>query len=104
MRLHEKPGAINLTMAALLRESDDPVIDFWAVPINGESLKALKARLSHSGILGKDGAVVHTQLATEQQLIVSACDNFDNDCILVSRMVPLSLLEELLRTDVLTRI
>lgn len=48
--------------------------------------------------------VVHTQLATEQQRIFSACDNFDEDCIRVSTSVPLSLLEEMLHTGVLKRI
>lgn len=104
LRLHEMPGASNCTMAALTREADAPTLDFWIVPINEETINALKATLSHSGILGKDGVVVHTQLATDQQLIFSACDNFDKDCVRVSTSVPLSLLEEMLHTGVLKRI
>jgi hypothetical protein len=103
-RLHEIPGAGNGTMAALTRENDDPASDFWTIPIEEETIKALKVKLSPSGILGKDGVVVHTQLATEQQLIFSACDNFDKDCVRVSTSVPLSLLEKLLHTGVLKRI
>ena len=94
LRLHEIPGASNCTMAALTRETDTPTLDFWVVPINDATINALKATLSHSAILGKDGVVVHTQLATEQRRIFRACDNFDKDCVRVSTSVPLSLLEK----------
>lgn len=67
-------------------------------------MSALKVRFSHSGILGKDGVVVHTQLATEHQRIFRACDNFHKDCVGVSTSVPLALLEEMLRAGVLKRI
>jgi hypothetical protein len=104
LRLHEIPGASNCTVAPLTRQTDAPKLDFWVVPINEQTINALKATLSHSGILGEDGVVVHTQLATEQQLIFSACDNFDKDCVRVSASVPLSLLEELLHTGLLERV
>lgn len=104
LRLHEIPGASNCTMPALTRETDTPTLDFWVVPITEETVNALKATLSHSGILGKDGVVVHTQLATDHQRIFSACDNFDTDCVRVSTGVPLALLEEMLHTGVLKRI
>jgi hypothetical protein len=104
LRLHEIPGASNCTIAALPRQTDAPTLDFWVVPINEETINALKATLSRSGILGNDGVVVHTQLATEQQQIFSACDNFDKDCVRVSTSVPLSLLGALLHTGVLKRI
>lgn len=104
LRLHEIAGASNCPTGTLVRETDSPTLDFWAIPINEETIKVLKARLSSSGMLGQDGAVVHTQLATEQQLIFSACDNFDEDCVRVSRIVPLPLLEELLHAGVLKRI
>jgi hypothetical protein len=102
--LHEIPGASDCTTALLGRETTTPTLDFWVVPINEDTINALKVRLSHSGILGKDGVVVHTQLATEQQLIFSACDNFDKDCVRVSTSVPLPLLEEMFQTGVLRRI
>lgn len=104
LRLHEIPGASNCAMAPLKRETDAPTLDYWVIPINEETINALKARLSHSGILGEDGVVVHTQLGTEEQLIFSACDNFDEDCVRVSTSVPQSLLAELLHTGVLRRI
>lgn len=104
LRLHDIPGARNCTMATLPRQTASPILDFWVVPINEETIKALKGRLSHAGILGKDGVVVHTQLATGEQLIFSACDNFHKDCVGVSTSVPLSLLEEMLHTGVLRRI
>jgi hypothetical protein len=104
LRLHEIPGAMNCTTSVLRRETTAPILDFWVVPINEETINALKVVLSHSGILGKDGVVEHTQLATEGQLIFSACDNFHKECVRVSRSVPLSLLDELLHTGVLKRI
>jgi hypothetical protein len=104
LRLHEIPGASNCAMAPLTRETDAPTLDYWVVPINEETINALKARLSHSGILGEDGVVVHTQLGTEEQLIFSACDNFDKDCVRVSTSVPQSLFEELLHKGVLKQI
>lgn len=102
--LHEIRGASNCTTALLTRQTCSPTLDFWVVPINEDTINTLKVKLSHSGILGKDGVVVHTQLATEQQRIFSACDNFHKDCVGVSTSVPLSLLEEMLRTGVLKRI
>jgi len=104
LHLHEIPGASNSTTALLTRETCSPKMDFWVVPINEDTISTLKVRFSHSGILGKDGVVVHTQLATEQQRIFSACDNFHKDCVGVSTSVPLALLEEMLRTGVLKRI
>ena len=104
LRLHEIPGASNCAMAPLMRETDAPTLDYWLVPINEETINALKARLSHSGTLGKDGVIVHTQLAIEEQRIFSACDNFDKDCVRVSTSIPQSLLDELLHTGVLKRI
>lgn len=101
LRLHNIPGASNCTMAALTRQTNAPILDFWVVPINWETIKGLKATLSQPGILGEDGVVIHTQLATAQQLIFSACDNFDEECVRVSREVPPSLLEDLVRTGVL---
>jgi hypothetical protein len=104
LRLHEIPGASSSTAPPLTLQTDAPQLDFWVVPIIEQTINALKATLSHSGILGEDGVVVHTQLSTEQQLIFSACDNFDKDCVRVSASVPLSLLEELLHTGFLERI
>ena len=103
LRLHDIPGASNCTMAALTRQTDAPILDFWVVPINEETIKALKATLSHPGILGEDGVVVHTQLATAQQLIFSACDNFDEECVRISREVPTSLVDDLVHRGVLKR-
>ncbi len=102
--LNEIPGASNCTTALLTRETSSPKLDFWVVPINEDTINALKVRLSHSGILGKDGVVVHTQLATEQRRIFSACDNFHKECVSVSTTVPLALIEQMLRTGVLRRI
>jgi hypothetical protein len=104
LRLHEIPGAGNCTMVALPRQTDVPTLDFWIVPINEETIKALKNKLSLPRILGKDGVVVHTQLATEEQLIFSACDNFHKECVRVWTIVPLSLLEELQRKGVIRHI
>lgn len=102
--LNEIPGASNCTTALLTWETSSPRLDFWVVPINDDTINALKARLSHSGILGKDGVVIHTQLATDQRRIFSACDNFHKECVGVSTSVPLALLEQMLRTGVLKRI
>jgi len=104
LHLHEVPEATHCVMAALARENDDPTSDFWSVPINERTIKALKTKLSLPGILGKDGVVVHTQLATEEQLIFSACDNFHKDCVRIWSIVPLSLLEELQRKGVIRHI
>lgn len=104
LHLHGVPGASNCVTAALTREDDDPTSDFWSVPINEGTIKALKTKLSLPRILGKNGVVVHTQLATEEQLIFSACDNFHKDCVRVWTIVRLSLLEELQREGVIKHI
>lgn len=104
LQLHEVPGASNSVTAALTREDKEQISDFWTVPINERTIKALKKKLSMPRTLGKDGVVVHTQLATEEQLISSACDNFHNECVRVWTIVPLPLLEELQRKGVIRHI
>lgn len=104
LHLHEVPGASNCVTSALTREDDRSGSDFWSVPINEETIKALNTKLSLPRILGKDGVVVHTQLATEEQLIFSACDNFHKDCVRVWTIVPTSLLEELERKGVIRHV
>jgi hypothetical protein len=93
LRLYEIPGSSGQETALLKRQTIDPQLDFCIVPITAESIVALKSRLSAHGVLGGDGAVIHTQLATAEELIFIACDNFHNDCTVAARSVP----EELLK-------
>jgi hypothetical protein len=104
LNLHEIPGASDCEIASLPYEDNDPASDYWAIPINEITIKMLKAKLSAPKVLGENGIVVHTKLATERQLILSACDNFHKDCVRVSTSVPVPLLEELLRRGVLKHI
>jgi hypothetical protein len=104
LHLHEVPGSSDYETTSLKREDKDPTSDFWAIPINEATIKVLKTTLSASRVLGKDGVVVHTQLATEKELIFSACDNFHKECVRAATSVPLPLLDELLRKGVLKHI
>ena len=101
LALHKIPGASTCVTTLLTRENDDPGSDFVAVPINKATIPALKQILAAPGVLGDDGVVVHTQLATGQELIVSACDNFHDECVRVSTSVPLVLLAAMLHQGVL---
>jgi hypothetical protein len=103
LNLHEIPGASNRETTFLTRQ-DSPKSDFWVIPITQTAVEYLKKKLSVAGVLGKNGCVAHTQLATARQLIFSACDNFHEECVRVSMSVSKPLLERLLSNGVLKHI
>jgi len=104
LHLHEIPGASDARHPWLPNEIDGPGSDYWTMPINATTIAMLKAKLSGPRVLGQHGIVVHTHLATEGRLILSACDQFHKECVRVSPDVPLSLLDRLLANGVLSHI
>jgi len=96
LRLEELPGASAQESGLLRRQTLEPELDFITVPINPDTIRELKKRLASHGILGRDGAVIHTQLAAGDDLLLIACDNFHDDCTVVSVSVPEPFLKEIL--------
>jgi hypothetical protein len=95
LKLEELPGATTQETDTLRRQTIQPELDFIVVPINQETIRELKCRLSTHGVLGRHGAVIHTQLAVRNELILIACDNFHDDCTTVSMAVPESFLKRM---------
>jgi len=95
LRLDELAGASSRETNFLQRQTTQPVLDFITVPINEGTLGTLKARLASRGVLGRHGRILHTQLTDGSNLLLSACDNFHDDCTVVSSAVPESFLKDL---------
>ena len=96
LRLGELAGASAKELGSLRRQTLEPELDFVTVPINSDTIRELKKRLSSHGILGRDGTVIHTQLARGDDLLLIACDNFHDDCTVASVSVPEPFLKEML--------
>ena len=96
LKLQELRGASTQEAGPLRRQTIEPELDFVVVPINEETVRALKSRLSSHGVLGREGAVIHTQLAVAEELVLVACDNFHHECTVASMAVPEPFLKQLL--------
>ena len=88
LKLEELPGALSQETNALRRQTIEPQLDFITVPINPDTVRDLKRRLATHGVLGRDGRVIHTQLAVGDDLLFIACDNFHDECTVASTTVP----------------
>jgi hypothetical protein len=95
LKLQELPGADGQETSTLKRQTMQPELDFIVVPINQETVHELKKRLSMRGVLGRNGAVIHTQIAVGDELLFVACDNFHDECTVASMAVPNVFLIEL---------
>lgn len=95
LKLHEIAGASSVETSVLRRQTLEPELDFVVLPINRETVRSLKDQLSGSGVLGYDGAVIHTQIAVEDDLVLVACDNFHDECTVASLSVPESFLQDI---------
>jgi hypothetical protein len=99
--LNSLPGSSDQETIALKRQTAEPQLDFLVVPISLENVAVLKARLSRPGVLGLNGAVIHTQIEVAGEPILIACDNFHDECTVASRSVPVAFLEQLKEAGVL---
>lgn len=95
LNLQQLRGASTQETGALHRQTIEPELDFFVVPINGETIRELKHCLSAHGVLGRDGAIIHTQIAVGEELILVACDNFHRECTVASTAVPEAFLRQL---------
>jgi hypothetical protein len=95
LELNSIPGASIQETSYLKRQTIEPELDFYVVPINETSVEMLKARLSKRGVLGKDGVVIHTQIEVANELILVACDNFHDECTVAARSIPIAFLSQL---------
>lgn len=86
---------------ALKRQTSMPEMDFCVVPINSGTVGQLKTVLSSKGLPGHDGRIIHTQLQVKDELIFSACDNFHNECTVMSTSVPEEFLMSLIQQGLL---
>ena len=52
-------------------------------------------------MLGRHGAIIHTQIAAEDDLVLVACDNFHDECTVASMSVPEPFLQNMQRHGLL---
>ncbi len=79
---------------SLQRQTADPVMDFLVVPINSANIKALQRIFARPDVLGTHGAIIHTQVEVGGELLFMACDNFHDDCTVISTSVPEAFLKK----------
>jgi hypothetical protein len=99
--LEDLPGASAQEAGSLRRHTLDPELDFIVVPINSATVPELKRRLASQGVLGREGSVIHTQLAAGEEVLLVACDNFHDDCTVASSSVPEPFLKDMLSRGLL---
>jgi len=85
----------------LKRQTLHPELDFLVVPVTAANVRILKPLLSRPAMLGRDGSIVHVQLAVDGTLALVACDNFHDDCTAASNAVSTELLTQLTSKGVL---
>ena len=85
----------------LKRNTTSPRMDFVVLPLNPETVpeieKAIVSKVAFKGYAG----IVHVQIERQKCLAFVACDNFHEDCVWVSNLVPDTFLAELVKNLVL---
>jgi len=99
--LQALPGSTTQETGALKRQTAAPELDFVVVPITRENTASLKAVLSSPRVLGENGTVIHTQIEVAGEPVLVACDNFHDECTVVSRSVSEEFLSQLKQSGVL---
>jgi len=99
--LMELPSASNVETATLKRQTAEPELDFCVIPVNIETLCTLKKKLALAGILGRNGQIIHVQIAKDNQLMLIACDNFHPECTVAADSVATAFLQGLVQHGVL---
>jgi hypothetical protein len=95
------PGASPEETPQLRRQTSSARLDFVVVPLTGGNPAALRSRLQVPGALGRNGDVIHVQLASAGRLLFGAYDNFHPDCVTAFDPVTQKLLDRLVETRVL---
>jgi len=101
LALAELPGASTSETLILRRQTVEPILDFVAVPVTGETAKALRERLSVQDLFHDDGALIHVQIEHAGHLVFGAYDNFHKDCVVAYELTPEALLEQLKSSGVI---
>lgn len=86
---------------SLKRQTLEPLMDFVVVPINVQNVNTLKKFFAKKEVLGTNGSIIHTQIEANGESLFIACDNFDNDCTVVSTTVPEAFLKQLTEQGIL---
>ena len=73
--LEALPGSSLQETAVLRRQTLEPQLDFVVVPLTPENIASLKERLSKPGVLGRHGAIVHTQMEAAGEAVLIACES-----------------------------
>ncbi len=101
LNLTSIPGVSFNVSPVLRRQTIKPKLDFCVVPINAQTVFLLKQQLSHSGVLGRNGQIIHVQISQANELVFLACDNFHYECSVVSKTISVEFLEALVQQGVL---
>ena len=95
LALAELPGASISETPVLRRQTLEPTLDFVAIPVTAETVRALREHLSAPGLFQDGGALIHVQVEHAGHLVFGAYDNFHKDCVVAYEPTPESLLEQL---------
>jgi hypothetical protein len=95
LNLLDIPDVIYTESIGLKRQTISPILDFAIIPITTKTIPLLKSKISAPKLFGKHGEIIHVQMAINDKVIFSACDNFHKDCTVVSKIIPDNILIEM---------
>ena len=83
----------------LRRHTISPRQDFVILPLDDESIQLIEKRVLH--LVGLRSRVIHVQIEQAGKLVFGSYDNFHRDCVWVSEVVGVDLLERMVTEFVL---
>jgi hypothetical protein len=86
----------------LKRATLQPRLDFLVLPLTQKNIPTITRAIASRIAFGSKG-IIHVQIASRGKLAFAAYDNFDQDCTVAFSAVPLVLLDELVKAQVLRR-
>ena len=99
--LLELDGASNQETRLLKRATAAPRLDYVILPLTPDRVavieRAIKSRVGFKG----DTGIIHVQIEAGGEIAFAAYDRFHPECVVVNAMVPISILDQLVKTNIL---
>jgi hypothetical protein len=101
LHLNELSGCSFDETNSLKRQTLEPLMDFVVVSIHSQNVNTLKKLFAKQDVLGTNGSIIHTQIEVGGEPLFIACDNFHDDCTVVSTSVSEAFLKQLKERGIL---
>jgi hypothetical protein len=95
LRLFRMERASHEELEVVKRATTAPKLDFVVLPLTVSRVcdieKAIRSKISFNG----HRVIVHVQIESDGKRVFGAYDNFDNDAVVVERIIAVELLDQL---------